>query len=511
MEEDRVSAVVAAYGPFDGGVGERMLERMSHRGPDGSGSCRVGEAWLGARYLTITDPQTGTQPLSDPGGSVWLVGDGEIYNHRRIRRELGVERFATGSDLEAALQLFADRGAAAFEDLWGTFALVVAAEDGRFAVARDGLGVAPLYWARRDETVLFASEMKAFDEDWRPSVEPFPPGHTWTPHGGLVRGPAFPAAAPVLLTSRAPDEDPPAWVFDALRETIVSAVERSVATAVPVGVLLSGGVDSSIVTVVAARLFASSGKRLPTFAVGLSGSSDLSAARLVAESADTDHHELVYTAEEAIDLVPRIVVELESFDPTLVHSAVPHHLVAELASQHVKAVLAGEGADELFAGYAHYGRHDTGTALQAELVATLEGMHIGGLQRVDRVVGAHGIEPRLPFLDLDVVELALALPPEWKLLGPNRPAKWLLRRAFDGWLPDEVLWRRKEQFGEGTGMNEVLREHYGATVTEADLIREAGAVDPPLRTREELAYYRMFAEAFPGIDPSTTVGRFVEA
>ena len=505
-----MSGVVAAYGPFDEEVGQRMLDRMAHRGPDGTATVRAGDAWLGTRYLAITDPETGAQPLAGSREDVWLIGDGEIYNHRRIRRELGEDRFSTNSDLEAALQLYKDEGVAAFERLWGSFALAVGAGDGRFAVTRDGLGIAPLYWARRGETVLFASELKAFDDEWRPAVEPFPPGHTWTPDDGLVVGPGFPAAEPALLKSRAPHEDPPAWVFDALRDTIVRAVQQSLDAAVPVGVLLSGGVDSSIVTAVAARLAAQDGRRLPTFAVGLEGSSDLAAARLVADHAGTDHHELVYTAEQAIALVPQIIAELESFDPPLVHSAVPHHLVAELASRHVKVVLAGEGADELFAGYAHYGRHDTGDALHEDLLATLEGMHIGGLQRVDRVAAAHGIEPRVPFLDLDVVELALALPPEWKLIGPDRPAKWILRRAFDGWLPEEVLWRRKEQFGEGTGMNDVLREHYEQTVTEADLRREAAALDPPVRTREELAYFRIFTEVLPGIDPARTVGRFTE-
>lgn len=506
-----MSAIVAAYGPFDEAMGVRMLARMAHRGPDGRRTRRARDAWLGIQYLAITDPETGTQPLSATGEAIWLVGDGEIYNHRRIREQLGPERFATGSDLEAALHLFRDDGVASFARLWGTFALAVAAEDGRFAVARDVLGIAPLYWARRGETVLFASELKAFDDDWRPAVSPFPPGHAWTPQEGLITGPTFPGAEPVLLKSRAPYEDPPAWVFDALRDTLVRAVERCLDAAVPVGVLLSGGVDSSIVTAIAARSAAREGRRLPTFAVGLAGSSDLAAARLVAESLGTNHHELVYTAEDAIELVPEIVTELESFDPPLVHSAVPHHLVAELASRHVKVVLAGEGADELFAGYAHYDRHGTGEALHEDLLATLEGMHIGGLQRVDRVAAAHGIEPRVPFLDLDVVELALALPPEWKLIGSDRPAKWMLRRAFDGWLPDEVLWRRKEQFGEGTGMNDVLRQHFEGTVTGDDLAREAAVLDPPIRTGEELAYYRMFASAFPGIDAGRTVGRFADA
>lgn len=506
-----MSAIVAAHGPIDNALGQRMLKRMAHRGPDGIQTHRVGDAWLGSQYLSITDPEDGAQPLGDAQRAVWLVGDGRIYNYRRIRQELGEERFGTRSDLETALHLYQERGLAAFGQLWGNFALVIAAEDGRFVAARDALGIAPLYWAERGGTVLFASELKAFDEDWRPAVEPFPPGHIWTPGGGLVAGPRFPGTTPALLNSRAPHEEPPAWVFDALRDTVIRSVERSLDAAVPVGVLLSGGVDSSIVTAITAKLAAERGQTVPTFAVGMEDSGDLLAARLVAEHAGTEHHELIYTAEDAITLVPQIIAELESFDPTLVHSAVPHHMVSELAAEHVKVVLAGEGADELFAGYAHYGEHRTGAALHEELLSTIEGMHIGGLQRVDRVAGAHGLEPRVPFLDLDVVELALALPPEWKLTGTDRPAKWMLRRAFDGWLPDEVLWRRKEQFGEGTGMNEVLREHYEQTVTEQDLRTEADAVDPPLRTREELAYYRMFTDTLPGINVGRTIGRFAQA
>ena len=509
-----MSAIVAAYGEFDQAVGQRMLERMAHRGPDGTQTRQTGAdnmAWLGSRYLAITDPAHGSQPVAGDEPGTWLVGDGKIYNHRRIRDHLGVDRFTTGSDLEAALLLFEDQGNAAFEKLWGTFALVVATADGRFVAARDALGIAPLYWARRRETVLFASELKAFDEDWRSNVEPFPPGHIWTPDGGLALGPRFPSGTPVLLTSRAPNEEPPAWVFDAIRDTLIRAVERAMDASLPLGVLLSGGVDSSILTAIAAKLASERGWTLPTFAVGMADSGDLLAARTVAEYTGTDHHELIYTADEAIAMVPDIITKLESFDPTLVHSAVPHDLVNALAAEHVKIVLAGEGADELFAGYAHYGQHQSGAALHEDLLATLEGMHIGGLQRVDRIAGAHGIEPRVPFLDLDVVELALALPPEWKLLSSDRPAKWMLRRAFDGWLPDEILWRRKEQFGQGTGMNDVLSGHYAATVTSEELEQQAGVLDPPLRTREELAYYVMFAETFGGFDISRIIGRFAEA
>jgi asparagine synthase (glutamine-hydrolysing) len=505
-----MSGIVAAYGPFDPRLGHRMLERISHRGPDGEGTRSVGPAWLGHRRLAIVDVEGGSQPLAGPGG-LWLVGDGHVYNHHRLREALGPDRFRTGSDHEAALHLYADEGLAAFERLWGTFAFVIAGEDGRFVAARDTLGIAPLYWARLGDTVLFASELVAFEGDWCPEVRPFPPGHAWTPDGGLTPWRPFPAGAPVLLQSRDPAEDPPAWVFDAVRDTLVRAVERALSSSVPAGVLLSGGLDSSVVTAIAARIAAERGTRIKTFAAGLEGSPDLAAARTVAEHTGTEHHEEVYTAEDAIALVPEVIGVLESFDPTLVHSAVPNHLVARLASRYVKAVLIGEGADELFAGYSHYAEHETGEALHDDLLDTIAGLHIGGLQRVDRVTGANGLEPRIPFLDLDVVELALALPPAWKLVTDERPAKWLLRRAFEGWLPDEVLWRRKEQFGEGTGMNDVLREHFGAAVGDEELERERHVVDPPLRTREELAYYRIFAERLPGISATATIGRFVEA
>jgi len=501
-----MSGIVAAHGPFDPRMGERMLQRLAHRGPDGEGSKALPDAWLGHRHLAVVDPEA-AQPLHDPAGRMWLVGDGFVSNHRRLREELGDDGWRTRSDHEVALRLFAQEGVDGLDRLWGTFALAIAGDDGSFAVVRDTLGVVPLYWARRDATTLFASELKAFDEDWRPYVEPFPPGHAWTAADGLHAWRRPPASARVLLRGRAHD-DPPAWVFDAVRDAVVRAVDQAMVAQVPVGAFLSGGLDSSIVAAVAAQR---SKEPLKTFAAGLQDSADLQAARLVAEHVGTDHRERVYTPEEAIDLVPEVIGVLESFDPLLVHSAVPNHLVAKLASEHVKVVLIGEGADELFAGYSHLSEIEDSDELQQELLDTLSGLHIGGLQRVDRVMSANGLEPRIPFLDLDVVDLAFALPPAWKLSDGDRPEKWLLRRAFEGWLPDEVLWRPKEQFGQGTGMDVVLREHFGAQVTEEDLERERDVLDPPVRTREELAYHRIFARHLPGIDANRTVGRFVEA
>lgn len=506
-----MSGIVAAHGPFDPAVGQRMLDRLAHRGPDGEGTRALDGAWLGHRWLAIADLAHGGHPLSTPAGDLWLVGDGEIYNHDVLREELGEDRFRTRSDHEVALHLYDTLGLAALERLWGTFALVIAGEDGRFLAGRDTLGVAPLYWSRRGDTVVFASELKAFEDEWRRSVEPFPPGHAWTPEDGLVAWRPSPTGAPVLLRSYDPDEQPPRWVFEAVRHSVVRAVEQQMDVDVPVGVFLSGGVDSSIVTAIAARAAHRNGSLLPTFSAGLAGSPDVLAARAVAEHAGTEHRELIYTADDAVAIVPDVIAVLESFDPTLVHSAVPNHLLSMFARRFIKAVLVGEGADELFAGYAHLEDVEGAEALHGELTEMIGAMHLGALQRVDRVTSANALEPRIPFLDLDVVELALALPPAWKLVGPGRPSKWLLRRAFDGWVPAEILWREKEQFGEGTGMDTVLRDHFEATVSDEDLARERHVVDPPLRTREELAYYRLFTERLPGVPADGTVGRFVQA
>lgn len=489
-----------------------MLDRLDHRGPDGRGSRTIGQAWLGHQRLAIIDVESGAQPLPNRAGSLWLVGDGEISNHERLRAEVGEDALRTNSDHEVALQLYDDQGVAAFEQMWGTFALAIAGDDGRFVVCRDTLGIAPLYWSRLGDTTVFASELKAFEQPWRATIEPFPPGHVWTPEGGLVPWRPAPASTPVLMRSRAPHHGPPQWVFDAVRDSLVRAVEHLMVADVPVGIFLSGGVDSSIITAIAARAAARTGGRVTTFTAGLAGSADVEAARLVAAHAGTEHHERVYTAADAIALVPEVISVLESFDPTLVHSAVPNHLVAQLARDHqVKAVLIGEGADELYAGYSHLIDHDVAGELHDELVEMISGLHMGGLQRVDRVTSANGLEARIPFLDIDVVELALALPPEWKLSDDVRPAKWLLRRAFDGWVPHEVLWREKAQFGQGTGMNTVLSDHFDQLVTDAELAAEQDVVDPPLRTREELAYYRLFAEQLPGVPAQGTIGRFVEA
>ena len=504
--------IVAGYGAPDVAAGERMLARIAHRGPDGRGAVSVGgEAWLGHCRLAIVDVERGEQPLGTAGGGLWMVGNGEIYNHDDVRRELGERRFATGSDNEVALHLLDAHGPERLGRLEGMYAFVAAGRDGRFVAARDPVGIKPLYWARRGGRVRFASEMAAFERAWLPDVRPFPPGCFWTPDSGITR--FAHAMTPSTRAARAGDEDrePPEGVLAETRRVLVEAIESQMMGDVPVGVFLSGGLDSSLVAAVAARWAAARGLRLQTFAVGLAGSPDLEAARAAAAALDTVHHERVYTAAEAASVLGEVVRSIESFEPSLVRSAVPNYLLSGLAAEHVKVVLTGEGADEIFAGYDYLRRYGDDAELHDELVRMVEGLHNLNLQRCDRVTMAHGLEARVPFLDRRVIAHALSLPAAWKLSGPGRPEKELLRRAFEGWLPDVLLWRTKAEFGDGSGASDALRERVAATVTEADLARERRWVDPPLRTREELAYYRIFREHLPGVRAEHAVGRFAIA
>ena len=484
-----------------------MLRRMEHRGPDDHGEVELEGSWLGHRRLSIVDVESGRQPLSTPEEDLWLVGNGEIYNYEDVRSAIGPATYATRSDNEVALHLLARRGPGALGELEGMFALLAADVDGRFVAARDPVGIKPLYWARDGRRVRFASEMAAFDEDVQEHVELFPPGCYWTPQRGLERfGAAVPPSTDPRDTTAAVERE-----REATREVLVGAVERQMMGDVPVGVFLSGGLDSTLVAAIAAQWAQRHGRRLKTFAVGTEGSADLGAARAAARHLDTEHHERVYTAEEALAAVPEVVRSIEHFDPSLVRSAVPNFLLAEMTARHVKVVLTGEGADELFAGYEYLRGFGDAEGLHTEITRTVEGLHNLNLQRCDRVTMAHGLEARVPFLDREVIAFALGLPAESKLAGPGEPEKRLLREAFAGWLPDELLWREKSQFGDGSGAAEVLTAAMEERVSEEDLERERGAVDPPLRTREELAYFRIFSEHLPGVRPERTVGRFATA
>jgi asparagine synthase (glutamine-hydrolysing) len=504
--------IVAQYGPTDTAELQEMLARLVHRGPDDCGWIGLGHSWLGHRRLAIVDVDGGHQPLVNDDGDVWLVGNGEIYNHDAVRAGLDEHEFATGSDNEVALHLLIERGPLGLSELNGMFAFVMAAADGRFVAARDAVGIKPLYWARRGQSTRFASEMAAFDEAWQPFVEPFPPGCAWTPGQGLVR---FAAAVPKRLRPFAgptkPGRSAPAEVLVRTRDVLIDAVKRQLMGDVPVGVFLSGGLDSSLVAAIAAAVLADRGERLQTFAVGTADSPDLAAARMVAEHLDTEHRVMTYTADDALEVLPTAVRTIESFDPALVRSAVPNFLLAGFTAEHVKVVLTGEGADELFAGYEYLRDFIEPDLLHAELVRTVESLHNLNLQRCDRVTMAHSLEARVPFLDREVIDWALRVPPGYKLAGPGQPEKRLLREAFEGWLPDALLWRDKAEFGDGSGAAGVLTAAIESEVATADFEADRDRVAPPLRTREEFAYYRIFREHLAGVRPERTLSRFATA
>lgn len=481
-------------------LGAAMLARLRHRGPDGAGSAQVGPTWLGHTRLSIVDLSGGGQPLADDEGWRWVVVNGEIYNHDELRAALPGP-FATRSDSEVVRHVVAAHGPAGVARLRGMFALVCATLDGDLVIARDPLGIKPLYWARTGGRVLVASELGAFEVSARPSVEEFPPGHYWSPRTGLVRY--------VDLHADQGARADRGRALRAIRETLVQAVRRRTMADVPVGVFLSGGLDSSLVAAILVRE-AAPGERVHSFAAGTPGSSDLAAAAAVAEHLGLAHHERVYTDEDVVDVLPTVVRCTESFEPSLVRSAVPNYLLAELAARHVKVVLTGEGADELFAGYDHL-RAVPDEDLRAVLLAGVAGLHNLNLQRCDRVTMAHGLEARVPFLDVDMVALAQQIPIAWKLPGPAGQEKRILREAFAGWLPAEVLWRRKEQFGDGSGTAAVMARRARDLVPDEDwsAVRLAGLPAP--RSREELGYQRIFAAHLGGVRAQAVLGRFATA
>jgi asparagine synthase (glutamine-hydrolysing) len=489
-------------------LGRRMLGRLVHRGPDGEGEVRLSHAWLGHRRLSIVDIEGGRQPLVSRQREWFLIGNGEVYNHEHLRGRVGDAHFMTDSDNEVALQLLDQHCADSLWSLRGMYAFVAAAQDGSVVAARDPVGIKPLFWARRDGLVVFASEVKAYDDDWQPDVELFPPGHYWTPGKGLVR---FREAVPDEPFDRIPppmfpDSPVPEELRNLIRHRLIAAVEREMMADVPVGVFLSGGLDSSLIAAIAADV---SHRPLHTFAVGTPNSSDLAAARVVAEHLGTVHHERVYEPEELVELLPPVIHSIESYDPSLVRSALPNFLLAELASRTVKVVLTGEGADELFAGYEYVRAIVDEGELHEELVRTIEELHSLNLQRCDRVTMAHGLEARVPFLDLDMIALGVALPAEWKLTGPGQPEKRLLREAFEGWLPDEILWREKAQFGDGSGARDALAPN-GAGPDDPHAAIEAGADGDP-RTEEEARYAALYRERYPDVSAERTMSLFATA
>ncbi len=496
---------------------------MRHRGPDWSGVFADGRAVLAHERLAVVGVDSGAQPLVGAGGRLALAVNGEVYNHRALRARYGAPNgsyaFRTESDCEVILPLYLEHGPDLVHALDGMFAFVLwDADAGRWLIARDPIGIIPLYYGRdADGTLYVASELKALAPVCV-DARPFPPGHRWTSgepepvryHRPRWRDYDAVAGAP---SDRA-----------ALRTTFEHAVTSHLMSDVPYGVLLSGGLDSSLVAAVAAQhaarrveedeRVAAWWPRLHSFAVGLDAgpdgegaggdvSPDLRAARDVAAHLGTVHHEVRFTAQEGIDALSDVLWHLETYDVTTVRAATPMYLMARrIRATGVKMVLSGEGSDELLGGYLYFHHAPNARALHEETVRKLDALHLYDCLRANKAMAAWGVEARVPFLDRHVVDAAMSLDPEVKLSGRarGRIEKQFLREAFAGALPEHVLWRQKEQFSDGVGYGwiDALKAHAERVVGDAELAG-AGERFPyhPPATKEAYLYRTLFARHFP--------------
>ena len=467
-----------------------MMDALVHRGPDDSGTYSAVDSseTLGHRRLSIMDPSGGRQPIERIGDDCAIAANGEIYNFPQLRAKLSKQhRFRTDSDSESALHLYREVGVDSAKQLDGMFAFAIA--DGEeLYLARDPLGIKPLYYGQRDQGLVFASELKALvghAED----VREFPPGTWFHSRHGFQRYYEVPDGSPMpdSLTEH----------LRIVRFALEQAVVKRLMSDVPVGAVLSGGLDSSLIAAIA-RLHLD---ELHTFSVGIEGSRDIAAARFVARHLDTVHHEYIFTPEEALAALPEVIFHLESFDQDLVRSAIPCYFASRLASEFVKVILTGEGADELFAGYEYYRAISCPKQLHRELRRSVCSLHNINLQRVDRLTMAHSIEGRVPFLDLDLIRVAQSIPPDLKLFENGNGQiieKWVLRKAFEDLLPPEIIWRDKEQFDEGSGTTEFLADAVRGWMTtqEAEQYAETHRTSR-LKSLEECVYHRLLIAAYP--------------
>ncbi len=468
---------------------ERMLAWLSHRGPDGRGVVAADTGVLGHTRLAIIDLEGGRQPMEYDGALICF--NGEIYNYRALRnRYLRGQTLETNSDTEVLLRLYRTLGPGFVRLLEGMFAFAILDGDNLF-LARDPVGIKPLYLARYGDTLLFASEIKALAL-YADQVTTFPPG-TW-------RHSRFGSHAYYELAQGWPQNgvfETPDQAIAAIRAVLRVAVHKRLLADVPVGISLSGGLDSSII----ALLACAERDDVETFAVGMEGSEDLEAARQMARYLGTRHHEYVYTRAEMEAALPDVIYYLESADPALVRSAVPNYFLARLASERVKVILTGEGADELYAGYEYMRAIATPEDLHRELETSIRELHRTNLQRADRMFMAFGVEAREPFLDIESIALALSLPPEWKQAAPGEPTKMLLRQAFADELPDLIIQRPKQKFSAGAGsiyeLAQVAEERFDNQTFARERRRLMRQWGYRLRNKEALYYLDTLRAVLP--------------
>ena len=484
-----------------------MSKKIRHRGPDWNGIYADEKAILTHERLAIVDPASGKQPLLSEDGTVVLAANGEIYNHKELRKSLSIPYgFKTESDCEVILALYKEHGKAFLDQINGIFAFALYdSKTNEFLIARDHMGIIPLYmgWDQYG-TFYVGSELKSL-EGVCSKIELFPPGHLLT--NGL--------------------EEPEQWYnrdwmsYDAvaknttsieeLRAALEAAVKRQLMSDVPYGVLLSGGLDSSVTSAVAKKYAemrvesndeqAAWWPQLHSFAVGLEGSPDLAAAQKVAAQIGTVHHEIKFTIQEGLDAIRDVIYHLETYDITTIRASTPMYLMARvIKSMGIKMVLSGEGADELFGGYLYFHKAPSAKDFHEETVRKLSKLHMYDCLRANKSLAAWGIEGRVPFLDKEFIDVAMRLNPKDKMAGNGKIEKYVVRKAFEDYLPKEVAWRQKEQFSDGVGYSwiDTLKEVVDQEVSD-DQMENAHfrfPIQTP-QTKEEYYYRSIFESHFP--------------
>ena len=496
----------------------RLLEmsgKLRHRGPDWNGIFSSEKAILTHERLAIVDPASGRQPILSADGQLILAANGEIYNHRELRKGLeGSYDFQTRSDCEVILALYEKEGTAFLDRLNGIFGFALYdLRNERYFIARDHMGIIPLYTGRdKDGTFYVASELKAL-EGICVQIEAFPPGHfisSETP--GLQKWYSRDWTDYEAVADNETD-------IGALRVGLEEAVHRQLMSDVPYGVLLSGGLDSSITSAIAKKYAAMRVEtddateawwpRLHSFSVGLEGSPDLEAARKVAEHIGTVHHEVKFTIQEGLDAIRDVIYHLETYDITTVRASTPMYLMARvIKSMGIKMVLSGEGADELFGGYLYFHKAPDSRAFHEETVRKLDKLHLYDCLRANKSLAAWGIEGRVPFLDKEFMDIAMRMNPKDKMIGAGRMEKWALRKAFEADLPESVVWRQKEQFSDGVGYSwiDTLKETVDREITTEQLTHAHYRFPIQTPTTKEEYYYR---EIFESHFPSDAAARSV--
>eukprot|EP01126_Amoeba_proteus_P056334 TRINITY_DN7069_c0_g1_i1.p1 TRINITY_DN7069_c0_g1~~TRINITY_DN7069_c0_g1_i1.p1 ORF type:complete len:540 (+),score=90.73 TRINITY_DN7069_c0_g1_i1:376-1995(+) len=493
-----------------------LSARLRHRGPDWSGTVVRGNNIFCHERLAIVGVMSGEQPMVSIDGSIILTVNGEIYNYRELMNSslTNSYTFQTGSDCEVLLYLYSEKGEKFLEELQGDFAFVMYnTNTNTFIAARDPIGVVPLYWGRdKSGAIWFASEMKALMDDCE-ELFVFPPGTYYTPESGFVRYYLPSWWDPINVPTCKPD-------LQKIRDSLTTAVERRLMAEVPFGVLLSGGLDSSLVAAIATRLCKKKGLLAPlaSFSIGLKGqSTDLVAAQKVAKFLGTKHYEFTFTVQDGIDVLKRLIWHLESFDVTTIRASTPMFLLSRrIKAIGYKMVLSGEGSDEELAGYLYFHNAPSPAELHKETVCRVKNLHTSDCLRANKSTAAWGLEVRVPFLDKDFIDVAMSFDPLEKMFGEGKIEKYVLRKAFDNkedpYLPDDVLWRQKEQFSDGVGYSwiDTLVSTATATISDEEFAKgvERWPQDPP-NTKEAYFYRNIFDQLFSHDHARTTVQMWV--